>query len=83
MRDKIVDFIKFEILWNLPELHWHRYYYRIMGYAIVGAGAGLIIDELINADSLDWNPANHEFWGLLCIIGGLYLISKKLHGKDL
>jgi len=47
MRDKIKDFIKFEILWNLPQLHWRRYHFRIIGFAMGGAGAGMMLDELI------------------------------------
>jgi len=60
---------------------WHRYYYRIIGFALAGAGAGLVLDELIHGPFC-LSPANHEFWGLVAIIAGAVLISKKPHGKD-
>lgn len=62
-------------------MKWHRYYYRVVGFGMAGAGAGLLLDELINAETMHWTPANHEFWGVLMVAGGAYLISKKLHGK--
>lgn len=60
---------------------WHVYYFRMIGFALSGAGAGLILDELINGP-FTLNPANHEFWGVILFIIGGYLISKKPHGKD-
>jgi len=60
---------------------WHKYYYRMIGFAISGAGAGLVLDELIHGP-FTLTPANHEFWGFIMLIAGGYLISKKPHGKD-
>lgn len=62
-------------------IKWHSYYYRIIGYAMGGAGAGLMIDELIHGP-FTLTPANHEFWGLVALVAGVVLISKKPHGKD-
>ena len=81
MRDRIRDFIKFEILWNLPGLHWHRYYYRVIGYALGGAGVGLMVDELIHGP-FTLTPSNHEFWGLIMVIAGAVFTTRKPHGKD-
>jgi len=50
---------------------------------MAGAGSGLVLDELINADSMHWNPQNHEFWGMISLVVGVYLISKMPKGKDL
>lgn len=60
---------------------FRRYYYRIIGFALAGAGTGLVLDELIHGP-FTLTPANHEFWGLVAIIAGAALISKKPHGKD-
>jgi len=60
---------------------FRRYYYRIIGFALSGAGAGLMLDELIHGP-FTLTPSNHEFWGLVLAIGGAALISKKPHGKD-
>jgi len=60
---------------------WHRYYYRIIGFALAGAGAGLVLDELIHGP-LTLTPTNHEFWGLVMIIAGAVSISRKPQGKD-
>ena len=60
---------------------WHKYYYRIIGFALAGAGSGLVIDELIHGP-FALNPANHECWGLAMIIAGSIFISKKPHGKE-
>jgi predicted metal-dependent enzyme (double-stranded beta helix superfamily) len=60
---------------------FHKYYYRAIGFALAGAGAGLVLDELIHGP-FTLTPANHEFWGLVAIIAGAILISKKPHGKD-
>ena len=60
---------------------WHKYYYRMIGFAISGAGAGLVLDELIHGP-FTLTHANHEFWGFIMLIAGGYLISKKPHGKD-
>ena len=60
---------------------WHKYYYRMIGFALSGAGAGLVLDELIHGP-FTLTPANHEFWGFAMLVAGGYLISKKPHGKD-
>jgi len=60
---------------------WHRYFYRIIGFALAGGGAGLVIDELIHGP-FSLTPANHEFWGLIAIIAGCVFISRKPHGKE-
>ena len=60
---------------------WKSYYYRVIGVALAGAGAGLIIDELI-AGPFSLTPANHEFWGVIMVIAGIIFISKKPKGKD-
>jgi len=60
---------------------WKRYYYRIIGFALAGGGAGLVLDELIHGP-FTITPANHEFWGIIAITAGLMLIAKKPHGKD-
>jgi len=63
-------------------IRWHRYYFRVIGFALSGAGLGLIADELIHGP-FTLTPANHEFWGLVMFIVGLVLITRKPHGKDL
>ena len=60
---------------------WRRYYYRIIGYGMAGLGAALVLDELIHGP-FTLTPSNHEFWGLIMVIAGAALISKKPHGKD-
>ena len=62
-------------------MKWHRYYYRVIGFALSGAGAGLIVDELIHGP-FKLEPGDHEFWGIVLFIVGLVFISKKPHGKD-
>ena len=62
-------------------IKWHRYYYRVIGYALAGAGAAWLLDELINGP-FTLTPVNHEFWGLIMLIVGSVFISKKPHGKD-
>lgn len=62
-------------------MNWKRYYYRVIGFALAGGGAGLMLDELIHGP-FKLAPGDHEFWGLLCVIAGSYLISKKPHGKE-
>ena len=63
---------------------WKRYYFRVIGFALAGAGAGLIVDELIHGPfTLYPSPfTNHEFWGLVMLIAGAMFISLKPHGKD-
>jgi len=60
---------------------WKRYYYRIIGFALGGAGAGLVLDELIHGP-FTLTPSNHEFWGLVLAIAGSVLISRQPHGKE-
>jgi hypothetical protein len=62
-------------------MNWHNYYYRVIGYAMAGAGAGLVFDELIHGP-FTLTPTNHEFWGLTLVIAGAILISQQPHGKD-
>jgi len=57
------------------------YYFRIIGFALAGAGAGMMLDELIQGP-FTLTPTNHEFWGLVALVAGSVLISKKPHGKD-
>ena len=60
---------------------FNKYYYSVIGYALAGAGAGLMLDELIHGP-FTLTPANHEFWGLIMIIAGSVFITKKPHGKE-
>lgn len=64
------------------DLSWKKYYYRVIGFALAGAGAGLVLDELIHGP-FTLTPANHEFWGIIMALVGLILITRKPHGKDL
>lgn len=61
-------------------MKWHRYYYRVIGFALTGAGAGLVVDELIHGP-FTLSLGDHEAYGLIAIIIGMILISKKPHGK--
>lgn len=61
-------------------MKFKRYWFRVIGFALAGGGLGLILDELIHGP-FTLTPANHEFWGLVAIIAGAVLISKKPHGK--
>lgn len=63
------------------KVRFHQYYYRVIGFALAGAGAGLILDELIHGP-FRLTPVNHEFWGLVMVIAGSICITKKPHGKD-
>lgn len=63
-------------------MSWHRYYYRMIGFALAGAGGGLVVDELIHGP-FTLTPSNHEFWGLIIAVAGFVLITRKPHGKDL
>jgi len=65
----------------MTKLTWRPYYYRIIGFALAGGGAGLVLDELIHGP-FTLSLTDHEFWGLIAIIAGVILISKKPHGKD-
>ena len=61
---------------------WKRYYWRVLGYALAGAGAGLVLDELINGP-FKLELGDHELWGLVMVIAGAVLISRFPKGKDL
>jgi hypothetical protein len=60
---------------------WKRYYYRVIGFALAGAGAGLVLDELINGP-FHIGLGDHEFWGIVMAIAGTIFISRKPHGKQ-
>ena len=62
-------------------MNWHRYYYRVIGFAVAGAGAGLVLDELIHGP-FHLGLGDHEFWGLVLLIAGSVLITRKPHGKE-
>lgn len=68
---------------KLPKIDfsWHRYYWRVIGFAIAGGGVGLVLDELIHGP-FKLGPGDHETYGLIAIVIGAILISKKPHGKD-
>jgi len=57
-----------------------NYYYRVIGYALLGGGTGLVLDELINGP-FHLGIADHETWGLVAIVLGAFLISKMPKGK--
>jgi len=61
-------------------MRWKRYWFRIMGFALAGAGLGLIVDELI-AGPFSLTPADHEFWGIVLFVIGMVFISLKPKGK--
>jgi len=61
---------------------WHNYYYRVIGFAMAGAGGGLVLDELINGP-FKLGLGDHETYGIILIVIGSYLISKFPKGKDL
>jgi len=63
------------------DLRWKRYYYRVIGIAVAGAGAGLIHDELVNGP-FHIGLGDHETWGLVMVVVGAVLISKMPKGKD-
>ena len=60
---------------------FHKYYFRIIGFAMAGAGAGMMLDELIHGP-FKHGLCEHEFWGLIMVIAGAMLITEKPHGKD-
>jgi hypothetical protein len=60
---------------------WKRYYYRVIGFALAGAGAGLVLDELIHGP-FHLGPGDHEFWGLIMLVAGAIFISRKPYGKE-
>jgi hypothetical protein len=59
---------------------WRDYYWRVIGFGLAGAGAGLILDELIQG-TLKFQLIGHETLGLVFVILGGYFISKKPKGK--
>jgi len=65
-----------------PDLRWHKYYSRVIGFFLAGGGAGLVLDELINGP-FHVTYHDHEAWGLVAVIVGAVLISKYPKGKDL
>ena len=65
----------------LPIMKWRRYYYRVIGMALAGAGAGLVIDEVIQG-TLEFQLIGHETLGVALVILGLFFISRKPKGKD-
>lgn len=62
-------------------IRWRRYYFRVIGFALCGAGLGLIMDELIHGP-FSLTPADHEFWGVVAFVAGLVFIAMKPHGKE-
>ena len=60
---------------------WKPYFYRVIGFALAGGGAGLVLDELIHGP-FHLGPGDHELWGIVAIIAGAVLIARKPHGKD-
>ena len=52
----------------------------MIGYGLGGCGLGLMLDELINGPFI-LTPGNHEFWGLVMVVVGAILITRKAHGK--
>jgi len=62
-------------------MKWHNYYYRVLGFALGGAGLGLILDELIQG-TLKWQLIGHETLGAALFITGLFFIARKPKGKD-
>jgi hypothetical protein len=64
------------------DLGWHKYYWRVIGMAMAGAGAGLVLDELINGP-FHIGLGDHEVWGLVAIVVGSILIAKFPKGKDI
>ena len=61
-------------------MRWQRYYYRVLGMALAGAGAGLVIDEVIQG-TLKFQLIGHETLGVVLAILGLFFISRKPKGK--
>jgi hypothetical protein len=60
---------------------WKKYYWRVIGMALSGAGIGLILDEVIQGE-LKFQLIGHETLGLALLILGGFFISKKPKGKD-
>lgn len=63
------------------KMTWKRYHFRVIGFALAGAGLGLIVDELI-AGPFSLTPTGHEFWGIVLFVAGMVFISLKPKGKD-
>lgn len=62
-------------------MKWYRYYWRVIGMGLSGAGLLLIADEVIQG-TLKFQLIGHETLGLGLFILGLFFISKKPKGKD-
>ena len=62
-------------------MKWRKYYWRVIGYALAGGGAGLVLDELINGP-FHITYHDHEAWGLAAIVVGAILIGKMPKGKE-
>ena len=64
----------------MSQKYWRRYYFRVLGFALSGAGLGLVADEVIQG-RIKFKKFGHEHVGLALFIGGLVLISLKPKGK--
>jgi len=64
----------------MSQKYWRRYYFRVLGFALSGAGLALAADEVIQG-SLNFARLGHEHVGVALFIGGLVLISLKPRGK--
>lgn len=62
-------------------MKWQRYYFRVLGYALLGSGSFLVLDELIQG-TLKFQLIGHETLGVVLAILGLFFISKKAKGKE-
>ena len=62
-------------------MKWKEYYWRVLGFACAGAGAGLILDELIQ-QTFKFQLIGHETLGMALLILGFFFIAKKPKGKD-
>ena len=61
-------------------MRWERYYYRVIGMALLGGGSFLVLDEVIQG-TLKFQIIGHETLGVVLAILGLFFISKKPKGK--
>lgn len=65
---------------TMKGIRFKKYYYRVIGFALFGAGFGLVCDEILHGP-FTLTPNNHEFWGLVMLVVGTIFISRKPHGK--